>query len=692
MKKFYLLGIAALLAAGITSCTKDADTVTTPEGAKPLEEDTTFFASVRVRGTQEMSRAYNPDTDEPGFDKGTDKENNIESIYFIFFDENEKRVATTQVFTENVTDENKDTVGTDTSEGDFYKGVIQIDVKHGSLPPAYVTAFINPITSQSFDINPNFESIYTLSHTTRPKIIDDNGNFAMSKSVYFGDNDVTGEENVKIAATPLVARDKSSDKVHQTLFSSREDAEKALNPDGDPDFDGVVIDIYVERYAAKVSFSFNSSLESDENRTIDVGTHKLTFVPEYWAVNAYESETYIVKSFLNEDTMTGGYASGDSEELSYDDLCASLDWIWNSSTNHRCYWAQTPAYYAKDYPRVADDILDLQETFGANGYALGYYSYNEMKDNASAAINAKARDLRDKTQREMAIYARENTVSGKALRLAYTDPFASPKAAIASIALVGHYMLDGKDVDEIFYTTGNATNGYTLMNKKEALNHLLRTTIQFASTPNGSGQFFDYTNGKFYDENDAEGWAKYFEIIHPGKEARNNTLDEDGSGLVIDSRFVTIQIKASAIQENDDKTLYALLYGEWKPVTMDNLTLVNEQMLYSAGTIQGYQGGKAYFTIPIQHLGYYRSTNENYKNGLTANSKDFDWKEVRSGDFGLVRNHSYSIIVDNIKGLGNGIPNPDEPIVPPTDPEEYFIGARLVVLNWAVVPAQHVDL
>lgn len=113
-------------------------------------------------------------------------------------------------------------------------------------------------------------------------------------------------------------------------------------------------------------------------------------------------------------------------------------------------------------------------------------------------------------------------------------------------------------------------------------------------------------------------------------------------------------------------------------------------MLYAAGTVQGFKGGKAYFTIPIKHLGFYRTDNKN--KGKNANDKDFDWTAVQSGDFGLVRNHIYSIIVDNINGLGNGIPDPTVPIVPPTDPEEYFIGARVIVLNWAVVPAQHVTL
>ena len=114
-------------------------------------------------------------------------------------------------------------------------------------------------------------------------------------------------------------------------------------------------------------------------------------------------------------------------------------------------------------------------------------------------------------------------------------------------------------------------------------------------------------------------------------------------------------------------------------------------MYFQAGTVQGFKGGKAYFTIPIKHLGFYRSTNTDNA-GKMGTEKNFNWEKVQSGDFGLVRNHIYTIEVSTIKGLGNGIPNFDDPIVPPTDPEEYFIGARIIVLNWAVVPTQRVEL
>lgn len=651
MKKSFILGMTALLMAGFTSCSSDEPGV---DPNKPLDHDQSFFANINICSTDVMSRAANDyvykNDEDPAFDKGTSEENQINSIFLIFYDSNGDRVSTTQVRKDN----NAGTEGEDYNSGDIiYKGVVQIDVKHGSNKPAYVMCFVNPISSSNFDINPDFATLQSLQNTTRPRIIDDNGVFAMSKSVYWGEDRVSGEQNKKIVATPLT---------ENTLFDTYEAAKAAA----DGTDKSKIIDIYVERYAAKVGMTIEAK---EANVKIDE-EYTLEFVPEYWAVNAYESTTFVCKSFKNE---------AGTADLTYDDLVNSLKgdastvWYWNSPDKHRCYWAQTPAYYASSYPRVADDILDN----GADKYALGYYSYNDMEENASDEINAKAREIKGATPSY--IYARENTVAGSALATAAEDPNASPKAAIASAVIVGYYDLkkNGEKVDtKMFYVMGNATNGYTVFENTNAMrDYFIRTTIQFASDEQGT-PFFNYNTGRFLPGN--TNFEGMFTVVHPYKASRED--------LTIDSRFVTIQLNNNA----KGKGLYAYLNGKYVQVTDANFDEVNKQMFYAAGTTQGYNGGKAFYNIPIKHLGFYRDGNVN--KGKMGTESNFNWKKCLSGDFGLVRNHSYSIVVENIKGLGNGIPNPDDPIVPPTDPEEYFVAARIIVLNWAVVPTQKVTL
>lgn len=693
MKKSLFFGMAALLAAGFASCSND-DLL--PDRDKPVEGDQSFYVNIDISTVEALTRAdkngpygegedaYDP-TKEPNFDTGKDKENTVQTIYLVFYDKEKKRVSTTQVRRGSGTEAE----GRNPSENKLYQGVVQIDVKHGSLEPRYVMCFINPISSQNFDINPEFADLDDLQEVTRPRIIDDEDHFAMSKSVYFGpdrsDENYTSDWDTdlskyqKIVATPIPSGQ---------LYKTVGEAQQALT-------DGNLIDIYVERYAAKVSLT----ADMDESaRTTTIDEHTLVFVPEYWAVNAYEDETYICKSFKTEDG---------SRHLTYQEMNGALGganaFYWNSPSHHRSYWAQSPAYYAAEYPRVADDILDYKQSHnGRDGFALGYYSYDEMKANANGRLNAKARNLLTSDKAE-SIYARENTVSGSALRDAYTDPMASPKAAVASAVVVGHYEIDGVDYSKAvngivpnFYVRGNETNGYSLYKSdEEMLKYFVNTSIQFAvgSSESNLSPIYNYSITNTNDFTDPK-YANLFKIAHPTIDVRGN-LDLE-NGLVVDSRFVTVQLNVAGVAELEAEGLglYALINGVYTKVNIsgadNNLTEVNKQLFYSAGTAQGYQGGKAFFSIPIKHLGFYRTNNPNA--GAMGTEKDFKWNQVLSGDFGLVRNHSYSISISEIKGLGNGIPDPDVPIVPPTDPEEYFIGARIIVLNWAIVPQQNVKL
>ena len=78
-------------------------------------------------------------------------------------------------------------------------------------------------------------------------------------------------------------------------------------------------------------------------------------------------------------------------------------------------------------------------------------------------------------------------------------------------------------------------------------------------------------------------------------------------------------------------------------------------------------------------------------NGHTATSK-IDWSNLQVGDLGIVRNHSYSVNVTAINGLGTAISDYEAPIVPPADTKEQYVSYKVNILKWAVVPAQNVEL
>lgn len=76
------------------------------------------------------------------------------------------------------------------------------------------------------------------------------------------------------------------------------------------------------------------------------------------------------------------------------------------------------------------------------------------------------------------------------------------------------------------------------------------------------------------------------------------------------------------------------------------------------------KGGRAYYYVPIKHLG--------------------DPGEL--AEYGIVRNHFYKITLSGIKGFGTPVYNPDQ-VVKPVVPtyEDTYLAARVQVLQWRVV-------
>lgn len=86
--------------------------------------------------------------------------------------------------------------------------------------------------------------------------------------------------------------------------------------------------------------------------------------------------------------------------------------------------------------------------------------------------------------------------------------------------------------------------------------------------------------------------------------------------------------------------------------------------------VEIHNGGRTYYYTPIKHLG---------KPGSIA-------------EYGIVRNHSYQVELNSIKGFGTPVYDPKkdiDPVVPSDDLT--YLAARINVLSWRVVPST-VDL
>ena len=115
-----------------------------------------------------------------------------------------------------------------------------------------------------------------------------------------------------------------------------------------------------------------------------------------------------------------------------------------------------------------------------------------------------------------------------------------------------------------------------------------------------------------------------------------------------------------------DITLYEQKGGVWNEVT-DKSGVYN---MLQGTPAEVRKGGMAYYYTTIKHLG----------------------EKGKLGEYGIVRNHSYQISLNSIKGFGTPVYNPEKIIVPtvPSDDKTY-LAAKINVLSWRVVPST-VDL
>ena len=124
------------------------------------------------------------------------------------------------------------------------------------------------------------------------------------------------------------------------------------------------------------------------------------------------------------------------------------------------------------------------------------------------------------------------------------------------------------------------------------------------------------------------------------------------------------QYRVTPTLVNDPAKKY---YTKTTTGTTPTFTLVEKSTVLAAieaSKAEIRKGGKAYYYVPIKHLGNTRELAE----------------------YGIVRNHFYKITLSGIKGFGTPVYNPDQvvkPVVPTYD--DTYLAARVQVLQWRIV-------
>lgn len=660
MRKEFLYGTLAL-GLVFTACKSDDLTIEENNGNGVAETAQTLYVKMAIKGgNQAGTRAGtdgNPVEGNVDFDKG-EGESEVQNAYFVFYDNNGNVVGDyVQVDLKNPT-----TAPTpDGTVESYYESVVSVGIRKGENKPTQVVCYINPTTPVDLT-----KPLYEIQTVTRKAVTRTDGNttlFPMSNSVYYGSN--AGEKAPTIAV-PINA---------DQLFDSKDAALAATDK---------TIEVFVERYAAKLAFSHKDVNPFTTTSTVYAtdGTSTdpevvLTFVPERWALNAEAKETFVIKSFRMPNAaggiMTDNYTWAAANEVINKN---SGNWVWNNPAYHRSYWACSPAYFTAEYPEVASDVdpAVLHQK---------YYTYAELENGAGFEAGNTTPQ-----------YFKETTVGRKAL------DSENPQAAVASVILVGHYELTvagGDTVKSAFYTYSRGKS-----TEKPGVYFPAQTGTANSTVAGGGSMMMRFLQeltclykreGKVYTRFNPNNAADLATLVG-ALEIKRPDADVIGE-MKVPSRYLTLQLTGTGFENiyvaNGDG-YKAIGDGENKISQTEANQVIMQQVQfcnYYASTedaTNANAGGKAYFNIPVLHYGWYRASN-----GHTATSK-IDWSNLQVGDLGIVRNHSYRVNVTAINGLGTAISDYEAPIVPPADTKEQYVSYKVNILKWAVVPAQNVEL
>lgn len=687
MKKInFLFAAFGLLASGLSSCSSDDPMVVD----KKVEFDQKQYLAVQISAPSAATRA---------FENGAQNESYVDHLDFLFYD-----VAGNPTAAPYPMDSFAEDAFTDQGNGEnvtrICKALVEVNLTQGQNLPSQVICIVNGESSAVNELKT--KNLNELINVERNYFRNDSY-FVMSNSVYYGQNILTGLPEQRLCATPINA--------NTQLFSTEDAAKKVL----DDNTDGALLDIYVERVAAKVGLTLDYTAVNDYTLVNGEGGANVTikFTPEYWAMNATANTNYLTKRY---GVDTGG-ADGIVMNPNYSQINTALsnaNWTtWNDEPNRRSYWGCSPSYFDNTYPFVSDEVNDLEgrtttsqtTTIAGNtnvtipvskkNFPVTYYSYNEVASQAGrtddggigkqalAAVNNSFSSAvtapeggydADNTYGTSAgyIYTRETTVASKTIR---DIEHGNPLAAVASAIVVGKYNVTGATTEDgTFYINTNAgviggktvgTYYGSMSSARTALSN--RQRIVFTTAIPGAVS------------TDVRPAAGIFTLKHPSAAVRAKAETR------VAGRLVALQIETLPAYPLYFYKLNATGEGSYVQINANNLDEVNAQLL-SVGYMDMYKAGHAFFSIPVHHLNWTDA------NCLDQTTGAYKWATMPVGALGVVRNHVYNINVTRVSGLAAGLRDDDQPIVPAKDEYNMYIAARINILSWNVVPTQNVVL
>ena len=610
-QKFSLLFAAAALMA---SCSSDE-----PKGGNNLPDDVSGMdAYLRINiQSADMGKATPSDTEgaENGdYVFGSADEHNISNAKFYFYtaDKVFMQEGTLANFNGNAGDPAKPNVEYFGQKVLVLKGLTQ------NTTPTYMLTVLNAPS----DFNPGA----TLDET-RLKIMNiKNGeDFIMSTSSYLSDADGFEYGANKLTTSDFLVQDAGT-VTPDDVF------------DGDNN-DKHVVEVYVERLAAKVSVNYNG-LNVNEDGYVEItvpvagnpnelnqgATLSTVYVKlSNWGLNATAKESYLTKNIAGLTNPSGS-------------------WDWNKAADFRSFWGKSVLWGEDLTTENANFITYAQAKgeWGQNAYCPE--NTNEVSKIAGTGANAHL------------------TINRNLTHVIFTAGVYEKDAA-------GEY----QPLDMVRY---NGSLFKTTWFKDFVLNYLnVNGKLNYYKVSKETTGEDGTVTGREYKQLDATDLMIDFALTEGS---------DKGTGMVqVVTKLTTEAPKYYVKGTNPATGAETYTATDWTDNAISDLNTALASFDNTQGktaVANAYKGGAMYYAVPIEHL---------LKREKTTDA-------IVEGNYGVVRNHWYMVNVDKILRLGTGVFNPDEggeQILPPDKPEDptYYLGARINILSWKIV-SQNVDL
>lgn len=593
------LGVAAL---GLWSCSSDEPN----NGGENIAKGDVAYLNVNIIATGNASRAT-----DGGFEYGSTDENEVKNAYFYFYDGEGNFVTESNTWVNGG-------VNTDTPAGNieaFGKNTIVLEGLTGKNYPNWVITVLNkPV---GLTAKRTMSEMY--KQLTNYRVSATDAHFVMATTSYFG-SDNTGY----YFAT----------KLNTNNFSQ-------APTNGFPEDKGSVVDIYVERLAARVQVVANigNTKQTIGDRTLyelpvtiagednpntgttgtpsNVAAEKVYIELLGWELNAHAKESNLSKDF-------GAWTSSTT--------WANSTWAtngWNDATNHRSYWGQSTTYGLKDEALKAklhtaeNNWYHLDNTIGVGGVASTKAYCNETTNEIGNIT----------TTNGTTVVAKPNST-----------PTVLLKARICDAA-------------------GNGLDIVNFLGINFIKDGFLRKALDIKKS---------YVENFYYKK--AVGGTDYF--FHIDESCLALVKDENGTGSV------DVQIAEGTTLYTVTNPTLAGTEGGKEYFTVESSTAVttsnvNDQLKQvTEGTNNkaiAYTSGAAYYAIPLEHV-----------NKATTGTAAVE------GQYGVVRNHIYNLTITKISSLGDGVFDPTEDSdekIDPIDPKDptYYVESKINILSWKIV-------